>query len=966
MALDREDIQKLGDLFTKGFEKLVKPYLTSGAAQARSSSRARTAESEPERRAKRAAQNLGKAQEELRKATDALTRLTKKEIETTKEGQEAQEKYNKALREVSEIMSETSDRFEELANKSLDKQFIAFKQLAKNTQGLSSKLAAAQSSSSQFASALLKSYERIDTDSTEYVRYIRDISKSISALDEKYLRHAELIDEATGAIKDNLNPNDIAKFRVQLGQTQTIINENLASIGVENIAKLTENRDELEKRLSAAGSEGIKSGEQFRDALIVIAEQLEKQGHKLGIDLKDRDKINYRDLAISISNVNTATNKAVKGLDVAAFKANTIVGKQFYGLSTAAGKIAKNLLDSATIIANFNKAKEAVKGAYGEMVDFNVAQIPASFMEIQEQSVRLGMSFKDTVKYLDENKRALGIYGQDAFIAVTKQFRETFKRFGYNMQQASEIVGPAFESAIASGVNIRDSNAMNEYMNKTMDSFKNISGIVSITAKEYARLNAELISSKDSQAMILGMDKERGAAYADQLVALRDNYVQLGLSTQAAQELVKQQQAQKREKVTTKIRDAAKTMVLAQQAGMSPEEAQEMFQLQIQGRARGAEGDKRLQELMTQLGQRSEEFQQQAAEAGIGGGMIAQTLAERLATEGAGATSMIDTGKELAMKQRARAAATPAEARAAGELAQGKESVAGFSQAINTAKSLLENNFVSAIGASALALVGLAGQAVLAAGALRLIQGIPGLPGGIAGGAPGGGGALGKIGRAAATGGRFLMGAGGVAAAGTAGYAVGEYIANPILNKGAELVTGTKGETVGGALYTGVDKFMGLFGRSDADKMKEAEQQAKIDLGKRLLSQGKPVSQDMANTLAAAGISVPPALIAAPGRPAATATPVVAGAATTVADVNKPAGADAASSSGILKVADSVSQDKLSTVIEKMTEAVALLKLISEQPGMTLGSASTPAAARTPAVAGRSIPTAMEALTGRS
>ena len=68
--------------------------------------------------------------------------------------------------------------------------------------------------------------------------------------------------------------------------------------------------------------------------------------------------------------------------------------------------------------------------------------------------------------------------------------------------------------------------------------------------------------------------------------------------------------------------------------------------------------------------------------------------------------------------------------------------------------------------------------------------------------------------------------AAGVAAAGTAGYMFGKHVVNPALDSAAEAITGTKGETVGTALYKGVDKIASVFGGSDEDKQKEAELQS--------------------------------------------------------------------------------------------------------------------------------------------
>lgn len=88
-----------------------------------------------------------------------------------------------------------------------------------------------------------------------------------------------------------------------------------------------------------------------------------------------------------------------------------------------------------------------------------------------------------------------------------------------------------------------------------------------------------------------------------------------------------------------------------------------------------------------------------------------------------------------------------------------------------------------------------------------------------------------------------------VAGAGAAGFALGNYVLNPLLNKGAEMMTGQKGETLGGAIYTGVDKIAGIFGASDADKQKEIEKKTLMDLGKKRLAEGKPLSPMLKSAL---------------------------------------------------------------------------------------------------------------------
>lgn len=80
---------------------------------------------------------------------------------------------------------------------------------------------------------------------------------------------------------------------------------------------------------------------------------------------------------------------------------------------------------------------------------------------------------------------------------------------------------------------------------------------------------------------------------------------------------------------------------------------------------------------------------------------------------------------------------------------------------------------------------------------------------------------------------KFALPALGVAGAGALGVGAGTLLNNHIINPAAEKLTGVKGATLGTALYDGVDKIKGWFGNSDADKMKEAEEQAKKHLESR-------------------------------------------------------------------------------------------------------------------------------------
>src|SRR5690606_1480559 len=113
----------------------------------------------------------------------------------------------------------------------------------------------------------------------------------------------------------------------------------------------------------------------------------------------------------------------------------------FKGSLMTAGKA---LAGTAAGTAGFTGVKNAVFDIVGQLADFNIAHVPKSFADTNIASIKLGMSFQETVRFMQENKRTMAIFG-DGFDQVTDQLKGTFGKFGFNMQQASEVIGPATE-----------------------------------------------------------------------------------------------------------------------------------------------------------------------------------------------------------------------------------------------------------------------------------------------------------------------------------------------------------------------------------------------------------------------------------------------------------------------------------------------------------------------------------------
>lgn len=736
-------------------------------------------------------------QKKLADLTEKVANMTDKELRTSVEGQKIREEYNKALAESAADLEQNTAlnlktrEVQKLVNMQMHEQQAAIRRNIMGNKDLTSNMSKVQRGASLLGASLLESNVNFREGSTEYSAWIDELtesSKGLNALGDSFLRSAGIIDNVTGDIRDNISAKDFAGLRLKLGEAQEAISESFAgleAIGVSGMQDAINRISELSKLSTVAGEgaidpEQVKQLQLLKERLRDTAEQLAKSNISMGKfahmfdengkmteDAFDNLQSSAEDLGVHINSVNSTLSAAAAKQDALGKAAHTATGKMSMfvaALSKDPGGFMLEKLQGkfgtiASIMSGVSQFASGAKQVWKEASEFNVAQVPSSFMDVQKASIKMGMSFEATTKFMQENKRMLAMYGSEGFDTLIGQSKDTFAKFGYNMQQASELVGPAIEAGISSGINVRSGDALNKFIDQSMDSFKNISGIVNISAKEYMALNAELLNSQEIAGTMVGMDQQRAQAYAQDIISLRNEYTQRGLSVQQANELLKIQQQQQREKISTKFMGAAKGMALAQSLGLSSQESSRYQQLSLKGN-RSKEESNELQEISSKMGKAMEEQRVNAYDQSTGAGMAKDIMYENLLPEGA-ARQMIDKGVQFAQAERAGTVTTPEVARKAGEKATGSEAMADMGNVVNNVSSLMSNGFTTALVGATMALGGLALQAKGGIGGLLGNIGGKGV-GGIAGEAVGsvGGkasGILGKVGNI----GKGLLGSAG-------------------------------------------------------------------------------------------------------------------------------------------------------------------------------------------------------------
>ena len=908
---------------------------------------------------------------------------------------------------------------------------LAIARSARQHAGLSTQTAKSARASSLLSAAQIDYSYQLDIGSAEFDGYKDALKEAASRLPASMLSAMGMFDETSQAIKDNLSPEEFAKLRIALGETRVAAAEALRGIpGVERVQDLMANGELDFSKLTGPGEQ-----EETKKALLAIAAKLEDMGvvqpkagefsaykdvdgKKVRKNISDiKSDAEIKKLAKSLAAFDNSVEQSVKSLDQLGKISHSVIAKQAFLLKSTGGLIGlikkhyADLGSAAVFTASMVKTWDALKRVGQEISSFNIAHVPASFGAVQAASIKLGMSFDDTVKYLQENRRALGLVGPEMMTAMTSGFKDTFAKFGYTAAQSAELVGPALEAAINSGISIRDPAKLNSFIEQSMQSFKNIAGVVNMTAREYMQLNAQLMTDNDITAIGMGMRKEEQAEYAKSIIAMRDDYIARGLSAEQAQEMVRAQESLKREKIVGKYKESAMAQAKMQMMGFSADEAAEFARIRTVGARAGTDEQQRYNDMLKRMTAMEDQAREQGRASGTIEGAFATNVPLDIIGEKTGSLQTEqDRIRRLNVADRNESGIRNKEEQdRIAEASIGSAKVAEAGNIINSVTSLMQNSFTTALLASTAALLGFSSMLARAGGwqglatigkdagtALKTGKGISGKIGGV-GRAVLGLPALGlpdspdtkdaqkpvakpasKMGGLASKAGNFLKGGGLV---GMVGGIVGGAISDIGDDKIAEAKQ--KGETSGtgllmsiggnaatgaalGSVIPGVGTVIGaglgaagglaygLYKNSsnisdlfsspkeqkpepivdiakpkeqkptsliDIAKPKEQKPEPIVDIAKPALMQATPLAEAVVGKISAS----PSNMIASPGN----VMPGLLNSTTPSTDlVNKKS--DKIDVPALIQVSDDTANSKLSEIAASLTEAVKLLKEMSE------------------------------------
>ena len=724
----------------------------------------------------------------------------------------AQEQQALALQEYSKTIIKSNAYYlsmnkvvDKLAIGSMAEQVVILEGLSRNQRKYSNDVASAQRTQALVGAALIQSHQGIKKGTLEYSKYVDSLqgvmaeSNVLRHLSTGYKQSIDAVDEAGNNSVENINPQRAAEIRASLSTADSIITNSIAAL--EKLGLTMSSMSSHPAGPAGAIEEAIGNTGQadlIKDTLKNTVVQLSKAGFDLGLGFevigKDGQVLDSaleklagtlpNDVIKNLVALGSESKLAGQALDkVGASARATVAGslERFATLSPSE-MLTKGLLalgDMALFKRAIGDLARSLTQVGKQAMDFNIAQVPASFAQVQYEAVKLGMSFEDTVKFMQDNKLPLGLLGPKAADQMLGALNGTLSKFGYNAAQAASLIGPSFEEAMKTGINIQDPQEMNSFVLKTQQAFSKIAGIVNISAAEYVKMNSALADNTTVSEHMIGLSRQQASAYFDSLKAQRDELtVRLG-SIQAAQHLLELQASAQGEGPEQILEDSFKLLVQGQMAGFSAQDSARAGDIVRQGANASKEDQDYLRDFLAKTGQSRQ--QAVTAQGTSGFGVQVQRLYNQNTDLSGQYKSLQDNlAVQTVQAQRANKGSSADQLAASAKAALGSQDVGVLGGLYNSAVAFKDSAFVGVVFSSVTALGSLTASALLASRAMAGISGkgifesIKTIFGNLLGGKGGGGGSNPVSEMAQRMGGGALAaeeGAAGVTAATAAGNA---------------------------------------------------------------------------------------------------------------------------------------------------------------------------------------------------
>ena len=424
--------------------------------------------------------------------------------------------------------------------------------------------------------------------------------KLLEQINNNIKGHSILGKSLTDAAKSAEEFNQMAE---RTGEFLAKYSETLKKAGHSALSNITD-ADELSKALHKLQSE-MDLGAEVQE--LIRKKDFAAAAKKIDADAKNAVVIrnDIKRTSQSFNNLVNVTN----GLKTGFSKATDAIGLGFV-------KDIVTLGGSAALI--FEGAKEA----YNQFKTTASAGFGAEFIKLSGTAIKLGISLEALTKITKENMTLIGRTGLQGFTDSLKQSQIQLMKLGLTTEEAAKTRALINENAFLTGVDISNKKALNASSDQQIKVYEDLRSVTGESIEVLAQQTKSILQSNDSMKLMAVLNKSQRVQMLQDINLERARLTTMGLSNDAAIEVIKTVQSLKNEKTTTRLDQSAKIQAAGAATGMDAAETDKIAQIMLKSKgSRSAEDDKALTDYSRKITQASaKQFQGQGA--GIGDQLV--------------------------------------------------------------------------------------------------------------------------------------------------------------------------------------------------------------------------------------------------------------------------------------------------------------------------------------------------------
>lgn len=234
--------------------------------------------------------------------------------------------------------------------------------------------------------------------------------------------------------------------------------------------------------------------------------------------------------------------------------------------------------------------------------------ILGSFGELKKAQFQLGLSFEETAKIFQENRRLAFTAGGSsvrAFSDAINDGQRSLIELGMSNDEAAKSAVDFAQNAVKAGIDIREAKDFKKVLKSQSDAYGRLKLLTGASASEFKALNEELYNSQSVQEQLNGLGNQERIDRMNSMMSLREDFVKLGLSAQSANKALISIQDLGKQKLAERFTQAAKVQQMAGLLGMK--NGAQLAAIARKGTRATAEERKILMEGMVDLRKRADQ-----------------------------------------------------------------------------------------------------------------------------------------------------------------------------------------------------------------------------------------------------------------------------------------------------------------------------------------------------------------------